>query len=214
VAARYDAERTKEAEEIRQKLDREERERYFNLPHALADYDHWSKAAHWTLDEAIALSFGRAPEIVRWGELQKFSALNSPFVCAICTPTRLGYARGALESTLRPRVAGHFPSLGQKNPHRRSPGIDGCRPKRGTQVADWKSLYDEAVETRKREVAAAETLAANWRGLYDETMAQLQREHSQWLEIANAKDAKFVALEASIASLEQLEPKPANSNGT
>jgi hypothetical protein len=91
------------------------------------------------------------------------------------------------------------------------PELTDAVQKRGTQVADWKSLYDEAVETRKREVAAAETLAANWRGLYDETMAQLQREHSQWLEIANAKDAKFVALEASIASLEQLEPKPANS---
>jgi hypothetical protein len=35
---------------------------FFNQPDAVADYDHWSKTAHWTLDEAIALSFGKAPE--------------------------------------------------------------------------------------------------------------------------------------------------------
>ena len=49
-------------------------------PNANADIDHWSKAAHWTLDEAIALSLGKAPELVRWERLQSLTALGSPFV--------------------------------------------------------------------------------------------------------------------------------------
>jgi hypothetical protein len=37
--------------------EREEQALFFNQPQAAADYVHWSKMAHWTLDEAIALSF-------------------------------------------------------------------------------------------------------------------------------------------------------------
>jgi hypothetical protein len=48
---------------LRVKAEQEEGERFFNRPHANADFDHWSKAAHWTLDEAIALSLGKAPEV-------------------------------------------------------------------------------------------------------------------------------------------------------
>jgi hypothetical protein len=81
VVARQEDEQAKEREANRRRLEREERERLFILPHANADYDHWSKAAHWTLDEAIALSFGRAPEIVRWDQLQKFNSLGSPARC-------------------------------------------------------------------------------------------------------------------------------------
>ena len=76
LVARQGEEQAKEREEYQQRLDREERERFFNLPHAKADYDHWSKAAHWTLDEAIALSFGRAPEIVRWDKLANITSLG------------------------------------------------------------------------------------------------------------------------------------------
>ena len=32
---------------------REEEARFFNQPQAKADFDYWSKAEHWSLDEAI-----------------------------------------------------------------------------------------------------------------------------------------------------------------
>lgn len=47
-------------------------ERFYNLKSANADYVHWSKAAHWTLDEAIALSFGKEPELVSWEKIEQF----------------------------------------------------------------------------------------------------------------------------------------------
>lgn len=40
----------------------DEQTRFFNQPDVDADYDYWSKAATWSIDEAIALSFGRSHE--------------------------------------------------------------------------------------------------------------------------------------------------------
>src|SRR6185436_9706811 len=58
--------------------EQEEQALFFHQPWANADFSHWSKAAHWTLDEAIALSFGKAPEHVTW-EKVKSVAVISPF---------------------------------------------------------------------------------------------------------------------------------------
>lgn len=49
---------------------REEKNRFYNLQEAYADFVHWSKAAHWTLDEAIALSFGKEPNKVTWKKIE------------------------------------------------------------------------------------------------------------------------------------------------
>jgi hypothetical protein len=43
-------------------MQREEDARFFNQPHAKADFDYWSKAEHWSLDEAVALIMGKAPK--------------------------------------------------------------------------------------------------------------------------------------------------------
>ncbi len=53
-----------EAVEQRQRAEIEDRTRFFNQPKAQADFDYWSTMPRWTLDEATALSFGKAPEFV------------------------------------------------------------------------------------------------------------------------------------------------------
>lgn len=66
--------RSKPANELKQlykqALVNEENSRFYNLASANADFVHWSKAAHWTLDEAIALSFGKEPEHVTWKRIE------------------------------------------------------------------------------------------------------------------------------------------------
>lgn len=57
---------------------RTEQARFFNQPSANADFVHWSKAAHWTLDEANALILGKAPEIVNWRSVKSYVE-KSPF---------------------------------------------------------------------------------------------------------------------------------------
>lgn len=50
---------------------------FFNHPDTGADFDYWSKMAHWSLDEAIALSFGKNPEMVNWEKLKSNYAYQS-----------------------------------------------------------------------------------------------------------------------------------------
>jgi hypothetical protein len=74
----YEHEQEKERHELQAKAEREEQQRFFNLPNAKADFTHWSKAAHCTLDEAVALSFGKAPEVVNWARVKELVHI-SPF---------------------------------------------------------------------------------------------------------------------------------------
>lgn len=76
---RWNEEKQKEFEQLRAKAEQEERALFFNQPYASADFNHWSKAEHWTLEEAIALVLGKAPEVVSWDKIKAHHA-TSPFV--------------------------------------------------------------------------------------------------------------------------------------
>jgi hypothetical protein len=206
LIARFDEEKEKETQQLRAKADQEERERFFNLPHANADYDHWSKAAHWTLDEAIALSFGRAPEIVRWDQLQKFSSLSSPFVAQYARRRDLALRALAWKQLYDPVLPGIFLAWAKRTDIPVPPELTEAVEKRGVQVADWKSLHDEAVEAGKRDAEAAEKQIAEWQRLFNETIAQLEKQDADWLEVVNAKNAKIAALEADIEILRSQQP--------
>ena len=66
----YIAETEKHKQERIQKLDEEEQLRFYNLWSSNADFEHWSKTAYWTLEEAVALSFGKNPDLVSWDKLK------------------------------------------------------------------------------------------------------------------------------------------------
>ena len=72
LQALYEQEHEKERVEQQAKADREEAQRFFNQPRAKADFEYWSKCAYWTLDEAIALSLGKAPQIVSWEKVKGY----------------------------------------------------------------------------------------------------------------------------------------------
>ena len=72
----YEQGKKKEFEAQKLKAGLEEQSRFFNQPYSNADFVHWSKAAHWSIDEAIALSFGKAPNIVNWGKVQPLTSVS------------------------------------------------------------------------------------------------------------------------------------------
>jgi hypothetical protein len=216
LVARWKEEKGKEFEQLRAKAEQEERERFFNQPHANADFDHWSKAAHWTLDEAIALSFGRAPEVVRWDQLQKFTSLGSPFVAQYARRRDLAMRALAWKQLYDPVLPGIFLAWAKRTDIPVPPELTKAVQERGVQVADWKSLHDEAVAARQGDAEAAEAHIADWRRLLDEATAQLKSEHSQWIEIVNGKNAKIAALEGEIEEYksQQFASKPEQGIGT
>ena len=72
----YEQEIMKQLEEKKLKLELEDQSRFFNQLSANADFEHWSKAAYWSLDEAIALSFGKNPNIVNWVKVNPLTGVS------------------------------------------------------------------------------------------------------------------------------------------
>ena len=71
-------EQDKEKEEKRLRLEKGEREAFYNDSSSNADFNYWAKADCWELDEAVALSLGKNPKIVNWGSINTY--INySPF---------------------------------------------------------------------------------------------------------------------------------------
>lgn len=141
----YQQERAREAEELRAKVDREERQRFFNQLSAKADFVHWSKAAHWTLDEAIALSFGKNPKVVTWERVKEFVHI-SPFAQRYEQIRDLALRAKAWEQLYDPVLPSFFLAWARRSEIEVSPELLEEVEKRGIVVADWKDAYDKLKE--------------------------------------------------------------------
>lgn len=146
-----DSERVRQEAELVAKAELTERGRFFNQPHADADFEHWSRAAHWTLDEAVALSFGKAPELVKWEQVESLVSV-SPF--AFQYFRRRDLARRALDrqQLTDPVFPGFFLAWAKLTDLDYPAELEAAVKARGAQVADWASLFEKLkVETEERE---------------------------------------------------------------
>ena len=87
------------------------------------------------------------------------------------------------------------------------PELTAAVEKRGVQVADWKSNYDDALATLNSQKESYEKQVAGWREAFDKAKAALNENHTEWMAIAADKNQQIAELEARIASLEQLPPE-------
>jgi hypothetical protein len=143
LKALCDAETSKYYEELRVESESQEQERFFNQPHAGADVVHWSKAAHWTLDEAVALSLGKAPEVVTWEKIQPLSQISA-FAVQYGRTRDLALRAVRWEQLFDPVLPGIFVAWAKRNDLAFPPELEAALAARGVQVADWKSLYDDS----------------------------------------------------------------------
>jgi hypothetical protein len=142
LTALHDAGCVQEQQEERVKAEQRERQMFYNLPSARVDADHWSKAAYWTLDEATALSFGRAPEIVKWEVVKAYTRV-SPFAQKYERLRDLILrARGA-QQLYEAVLPGFYIAWAKRNKIDFPPELEAAVVARGVQVADWKSSYDD-----------------------------------------------------------------------
>jgi hypothetical protein len=88
------------------KLRAEEKKLFFNQPNATADFSHWRKMALWHLDEAVALSLGKNPTIVKWETISKHGDRYVPEAWDFSTLPKQ-YARHR-DLVLRAKTAGQL----------------------------------------------------------------------------------------------------------
>ena len=142
VVTLYAAEKAKEYAEAQAKAELEEQQRFFNLPSAGADFAHWSKAAHWTLDEAIALCFGKAPDVVNWKNVSPYTKI-SPFAATYESVRDLALRATVWKQLYDPVLPGIFLAWARRCEIEVPPELVAQVEKRGIVIADWKDLYDE-----------------------------------------------------------------------
>lgn len=66
----------------------QETQRFFNLRSSRADFGFWGKVPLWSLEEAVSLSFGRSPELVRISSVVPFIEI-SPFAAGFMNRCKL-----------------------------------------------------------------------------------------------------------------------------
>jgi hypothetical protein len=152
IIERYNSEKKREFQQALAKGEREERERFFNQPHAAADFDYWSKIAHWTLDEAVALSFGKAPELVNWPTISKYLQL-SPFAVEYSRRRELALRAAQWKQLFDPVLPGIYLVWAKELEIEVPTALVEAVKKRGP-IQDWKSLFDELKMTHTKREAS------------------------------------------------------------
>jgi hypothetical protein len=157
ILSLVERERTRMALLVEEKAKREEQERFFNLPGASADYSHWSRSSYWSLDEAVALSFGRAPELVNWKTVQPYARV-SPFAFAYGRLRDLVLRAQTMGQLFDPALPGFYLAWARRNDIAYPIELENRIKAMGILVADWKTRCDDLEKhfLSEREAAAAQ----------------------------------------------------------
>lgn len=143
LEAEYERERANENVQARNRAAFEEKQRFFNQPPADADFEHWSKAVGWSLDEAIALSFGKNPEIVNWKSVEPHVRVSA-FADQYRKTRDLAMRAVQWQQLYDPVLPSFFIAWAKRTDIPFPPELEERVAARGQQIADWKSLYDDA----------------------------------------------------------------------
>lgn len=151
--ALYKAELAAAYAEVEAKRQLEEKSRFFNWPTADADFDHWSKAAYWTLDEAVALAFGKDPRIVNWDALKAHVQISA-FAGSYSALRDLTLRAQTTQQLYDPVIPGFFLGWAKRSDITYPPELEAKVVERGNHVGDWRSLYDDLKKVTDRQAEA------------------------------------------------------------
>jgi hypothetical protein len=153
----------------------EEQLRFYNRASAIADFEHWSKATYWTLDEAVALSLGKAPEVVNWASIEPYTE-TSPFATNYARIRDLVSRARAWQQLSDPVHPGSFLAWAKRNGIPYPPELEEQVSARGKLIADWKTLYDQQKVQYEEKTTALKQQIADWRALCERKQADF-KEH-------------------------------------
>ena len=219
LAERVAAEQEKQRQEVVDRANREERARFFHYPRADADFSHWSKATYWTLDEAIALSFGKAPEVVKWENVQPLVNV-SPFAQQYSRVRDLARRATTARVLYDPVLPGVYLAWARRNEIAIPDELTRMVESRGVVVGDWKDNYDQLkaqfdvlladrekvaeiaqrliAERDEYKVRVAALEAVSWNGFDPDSPAypiELDAAMQAWLAVSSSRDASMTIKE-------------------
>lgn len=119
--------------------------RFYNQPAAQADFSYWSRISFWTLDEAVALSFGKDPRIVRWKNIEPITNISSfaKEYSARRVMVERAKISGQLWESTYPNL---FLAWAERMRFEMPTALIDAVKALGIQIADWKTIYDKQTE--------------------------------------------------------------------
>ncbi|MDE2362021.1 MAG: hypothetical protein KGM42_05020 [Hyphomicrobiales bacterium] len=156
VEALAKAERAEEIAQVRLRLIAEENARFFNQQYAAGNFGHWSKAQYWTIDEAVALSLGKAPERVNWSNVKPLVD-HSPFAQRYRDIRDLALRCVAWQTLYDPVLPALFLDWTRKNELPFPEELAVLVTARHDNAVNWRLLYEKLKADSERDIADLRT---------------------------------------------------------
>jgi hypothetical protein len=184
-------------------LHREEDARFFNQPLAKADFDHWSKAEHWSLDEAIALVLGKAPEIVSWDKIKTYIG-TSPFVKQYSRLRDLAERAKVWKKLYDPVLPPIFLKWAEDNEIAIPPDLTAKVERLKGKLVDWKKQCEELQAAFDR----LNTSYDSFREMHDKHIADWKGVVEKKSDLIEAGRLRIAELEGELAAVNGAPPAP------
>ena len=126
------------------------------------DYDHYCMCPTWTLEEALALSFGKDPERVNTKLLAPYASAGPVARRYMQRWDQMRRAKsvGQLWDPVLPTIfLAWARNLGIDLPD----ALKNRAVNRGISLKNWQNLYEEMVERQKKREEEVEAAMATWR---------------------------------------------------
>ncbi|MES0096394.1 hypothetical protein [Mesorhizobium sp. M0019] len=202
-----------EARRYEEFRENEERQRSFNQPDASAGFDYWAKMSTWSIDEAISLSFGKNPKCISWKHIQSIENI-SPFASEYAAKRELAMRAKAMGQLWDSTVPAVFLAWAERMrvsvPTELVAAVKGL----GIQIADWKTLYDQANGVaQSAQALVTEKHSALMAAMADhsQSISKLTEGYSALLaqrdELIGLKNDRIESLTARLVEMEKTLPK-------
>ena len=210
LEALFESERQKEWQQSVARREAEEQGRFFNAPSSRADFAHWAKATYWTLEEAIALSFGKSPDAVSWKRLERYQHV-SPFVAEYAKVRDLATRAKNWKQLYDPVMPGIFLAWAQRNDITYPEELATLVEQYGHNIRDWQTAYGELQAAFERQKAEYEEEAAKAMRGAAEVLTTIESLRDEVTELAGERKALLARLKAVESAGKPLNPKERDS---
>lgn len=198
---------SKKAEEAKKQ---EDLNRFYHQPEANADFSHWCKASYWTLEEAIALSFGKCPKEVEWKTIS-YHEDESDFVKKYADRRELARRAVNWKQLYDPVMPGVFIAWLKRYNMDFPSALETEVIANGGHVGDWKTAYDDLKKSHDDLNAKYSALLSERKDDLKTTGDYLKKSHEDWKATYETLEKLYNNLKAKYDGLLSTREKEKNS---
>ena len=118
-----------------------EARQFFNQPQARADFAHWAKLDYWTLEEGIALCFGKSPKVVTRKSVEPARDV-SPFARQFMDALEIAARARAMDQIADSNIPGFFIAWAKRMELPFPAELEALVAKRAP-VMDWQAACEK-----------------------------------------------------------------------